>query len=95
MEAIEAELAAIKNGNITDEELESAKSFIVGAMYSVEDSLPARESVTLNFILQGLNIKPSEFGGLCDLVTKEEIVACARKVQLDTVFFLAGKGEGK
>ncbi|MBQ4427187.1 MAG: insulinase family protein [Oscillospiraceae bacterium] len=95
MEAIEAELRAMQNGEITDEELESAKSFIVGAMYSVEDSLPARESVTLNFLLQGLDIKPSEFGGLCDLVTKEEVVACARRVQLDTVFFLAGKGEGK
>lgn len=95
MNAIASQLRAMQEGDITDEELENAKSFVVGAMYSVEDSLPARESVTLNFLLQGLDIKPSEFGGLCDLVTKEEVVRCAQSVQLDTVFFLAGKGSAK
>lgn len=95
MEAVAAQIKAMQDGFITDEELENAKRLIVSAMYSAEDTLAGRESLALTFRLQSLDIKPSEYGGLCDLVTKEEVVKCAREIHPDTVFFLAGKGQAK
>ena len=85
-----AQLEAVKRGDFSDEELEAAKKAMASELRSSTDSPGALEEFYLSQTLLGLDYGPADLAALCELVTREDITALARGIELDTVYFLRG-----
>ncbi len=88
--AVTEQINLLKNGVISEEELENAKLAIKNAYIASMDSLAAMQSYYLSMVLSGENYSPREAAALVDGVTKDQVVAFAKQIQLDTVFSLIG-----
>ena len=88
-----AQLEAVKNGEIEPWEIEGAKSCLISALRSREDSAARLEEYHLGQVATGLFESPEVLMRDLAEVSVERIAAAAREMQLDTVFFLAGKDE--
>ena len=93
--AILEQLDAVAKGEFTGEELESARLSYVNSLHSVPDSLSGLESWYLTQILLDRSDTPEEAAAAMAGITREEVIAAAKKVTLDTVYFLASKGGEK
>ena len=85
-----AQLEAVKNGEITDEELEWARRGVASDLRAMLDSPGELEGFWLAQALDGLDYGPAELAGLVEEVTKEQITACAKSVVCDMIYFLRG-----
>ena len=85
-----AQLEAVKAGEISDWEFTSAKRALVNSIRSALDAQGGLEALYFDFALLGVRFTPEEFAGLCDGVTMDEVVAIAREVRLDSVYYLRG-----
>ncbi len=88
-----SQLDEMKNGNITDDELNAAKSGIASALRSGMDSQGELEGFFLSQTLAGLDYGPMELAQLVEEVTKNSVVSIAKSVECDLVYFLKGSGE--
>ncbi|MBQ8404682.1 MAG: insulinase family protein [Clostridia bacterium] len=88
------QLDEIRNGNISETEISSAKKRLRNAMLSVSDSPEALHSWYANNRIFGITDTPEEIIAKTEAVTKEQLVAAAQKIALDTEYFLCGT-EGK
>ena len=88
--AVSEQLRLLKNGCITDDELNEAKLAIRNAYISSLDSLGALQSFYLNGIIRGLPVSPQEAAEISGQITKDEITELAKQIQPDTVFSLIG-----
>ncbi len=84
------QLAAIQNGEITDEEFLAAKKSLKNGYMSVEDSPTAIENFYMIRNDFGFSISPEEYLENIDKVTPESVIRLAKNVELDTVYFLEG-----
>ena len=84
------QLDNIRNGNITEEELVLAKKSLKNAYNELEDNPTSLEGWYLTRRLAGLDDTPENVIGGIIGVTKEEVVEAAKKIKLDTVYFLEG-----
>ena len=89
--AILEQLSAVAAGDFTDEELESARRAYVNSLRSVPDSLSSLEGWYLAQTLRGSRLTPEEEAQDIAQVSREQVIAAAGAVTLDTVFFLASK----
>jgi len=85
-----AQLEAVKNGEISDDELLSAKRNVASDLRSLMDSQGELEGFYLSQALDGLDYGPMELAELVEDVTKEDIVQIARGIECDLVYFLRG-----
>lgn len=88
-----SQLDEMKNGNITDDELNAAKSGIASVLRSGMDSQGELEGFFLSQTLAGLDYGPMELAQLVEEVTKDSVVSVAKSVECDLVYFLKGSGE--
>ena len=88
------QLDAVKNGDMTDEELEHAKRFVASGLRTVSDSPGALENFYLSQTLGGWEWTPEELAALCEDVTKEQVVSVAQSCCCDAVYFLRGLPDG-
>lgn len=88
-----AQLDAIKNGDLTQSELNSAKSYISTLLRADVDSAAALEDFWLSQNVEGLSYGPEELAALCEDVTKDEVVELAQGIECDAVYFLRGLSE--
>lgn len=88
--AIMEQLNTFMRGNITDDELQSAKLAVKNAYISSLDSLAAMQSFYLSGIIRSMPLSPLQAAALVDEVTKNEIIEMASQIKLDTVFSLIG-----
>lgn len=93
LDEILRQLDAMRRGEITDEELSSAKTALVSDLRAVSDSAGLLESFWLSQNLQGLEYGPDELAALVEDVTAEEVAAIARSVECDMVYFITGPEE--
>jgi len=89
--AILEQLSAVAAGGFTDEELESARLSYVNSLRSVPDTLSGMESWYLAQILRDTRYAPEEEVEAISRVSREDVIAAAKKVTLDTVYFLASQ----
>lgn len=87
-----AQLEAVKNGDISDGELASAKKTVINALKTSMDSLSALESLYLDNCIADIQFSPEIMAGLVDAVTKEDVVKIASGIKADSVYFLTGNG---
>ncbi|MBQ7829502.1 MAG: insulinase family protein [Clostridia bacterium] len=90
---IEKQLLAMQSGEITDEEIKTAKRTVISGARQIYDSPSALEAFGFRRILAGLSETSEELMEKIQKVSKEEIVRVAQRVRLDTVYFLYGDGE--
>lgn len=92
-DAILEQLEQVKNRNITDEELDSAKKSIKNAYMNLFDNPSGMEYWSLNRKLSDNYDTPDSEAKKIDSTTKEQLASIAKGITLDTVYFL--KGEDK
>lgn len=85
-----AQLEAIKNGDITEEELENAKKGIRNAFLNIEDRPERIHSHYLGGEIFNTVESPAEAIEKVESVTVEQIVKIAKNIKLDTEYFLCG-----
>lgn len=86
-----AQLEACRKGELEDWELVGAVRSIVSALQTTLDSQGRLEDYWLGQTAAGLTEGPEELAARVEKVTKEEVVAVANRVELDTIYFLKGK----
>ena len=86
-----AQLDEVRKGNISDMEMDSAKKRLRNSMLSVGDSAEAIHSWYLNNNIFGLSETPEDVIKGVEAVTKEQVAEIAKKVMLDTEYFLCGE----
>lgn len=90
-----AQLDEIKNGNITDEEIESSLLVLNNAVLQIGDTPSSYISWFFECFCDGRILTPQEhYQEFCS-VTKERITEAARSLQLDTVYLMLNKEEAE
>lgn len=85
------QLDEIRNGNISEHEFTSSISAIVNTLNSYYDDQRAMAMYYVSEKIKGTNIPLETYIEKIRKVTPEEVSAAAKKLQLDTVYFLKGK----
>jgi len=84
------QLAACQKGDISDNELTSAKQALLAQLQSTHDSPGAIEGYYATAALSGLGWTPAEYMEKVLSVTAEDVARVASLLQLHTVYFLKG-----
>lgn len=92
---IMAQLSAVQNGELEDWELEGARSTLLNAYTSMNDSQGKLENFYLGQAATGQHETPEELAEQVREVTPERIFRAMQTVKLDTVYFLQGKEEAE
>lgn len=87
-----AQLQAIATGDITDDEFMWAKKALVTDLYLTQDAQDQLEDFYLSQTLLGKEEDLEEEIEKVWAVTKEEIIAIGKGMELDAVYFLKGNG---
>lgn len=86
-----AQLEAVRRGEIEPWELEGSRRTLIGLCLSTLDDQGRQEDYWLGQAAAGLEEDPEGFAARLEQVTREQVAASARKLELDTVYFLKGK----
>lgn len=89
-EAILNEIKAMQNGDITDEEIEATKMSMANSFNTACDTVSGIDSYYLSQMLDDCVMTPQQAVDKVYAVTKEDVIRCANKLTLDTVFTLTG-----
>ncbi len=86
--AILNEIDEMKKGNISEFEINSAKLAIVNSFRSIVDTVTGITSWYSTQLMDASVDTPEQAAAKINAVTKDEIIAAANKLQLDTVYVL-------
>ncbi len=92
-EEIIRQLENLQKGDFEDRLIDETKLFLKTAFRATGDSLGAMESWYLTQALCGSSDSPEDTMKACQTITKEQIVAAASKLKLDTIYRLLPKQE--
>jgi len=87
------QLESIQNGEITDEEIENTKKLLANACTSVSDDMIRIMHFYIARLCTGRFTSPDDEKAAYASITREDIINAARKVKLNTVYFMAPKEE--
>ncbi len=87
------QLDACKNGKISEEELESTRSYLISALKTGEDSPYQLDDFQLGQLVGGFSYTTEELVRQLEQISVPEIQAAAQSIVLDTVYFLKGAAE--
>jgi predicted Zn-dependent peptidase len=86
-----AQLDAIRRGEMEEWELEGGRRTLIGSCLSALDDQSRQEEYWLAQAVAGLEETPEELAARLETVTPEQVSEAAKKLQLDTIYFLKGK----
>jgi predicted Zn-dependent peptidase len=89
--AIFDQLDAMKKGDITEEEFLSAKRSLRNVFMQVYDSPRVMEKWALNRTFSNSSLTPMEECARIECATVNDVVEFAKRITLDTVYFLKGE----
>ena len=95
LKEIDAQLSALKRGEITDDELTAARAALVTMINSTLDSGYQTEDYYLTKTLGRDKSSPAELLKALERVTMDEITEAANTIKYDTIYFLKGTAEGE
>ncbi|MCL2772934.1 MAG: insulinase family protein [Oscillospiraceae bacterium] len=84
------QLEEVKNGNFTDKEIEDARLSVINSYKGVFDNAGSIQHWYMARLLCGKIKTPEEMIGEIKKVTREDIINAAKKITLDTIYFLKG-----
>ena len=88
---IMTQLDNIRAGKIEDWELEGARRTVVSSHLAALDDQARQEEFWLGQAAAGLDDTPEELAARFEAVTREQVMAAAQRLELDTIYFLKGK----
>lgn len=88
---IMVQLEACRKGEITEEELESTRSFLISSLKTGEDSPYNMDDFQLGQVIGGYDYTTQSLADALTTVTVPQIQEAANKLKLDTVYFLRGE----
>ena len=91
-DAILQQLEDIRNGNFTEDEFDSSIKGLTNLIYGVGDTPEGLDRWYSGQMLDSEIMTPEEYAKLISAVTREQVIAAAQNVTLDTVYMLAGTG---
>jgi len=94
LDEIEVQLNAMKNGDITEDELVSARAALRTSFNAMLDSAYQTEDYYLTKCLNGKASSPLELLELIEKVEMPEIIEAANHIKYDTIYFLRGTAGG-
>ena len=80
-----------RTGAFEDWELEGARRAVVSALRATMDAQGRLEDYWMGQAVAGLEESPQDLVDRVEAVTREQVVAVAKKMELDTIYFLKGK----
>ena len=83
-----AQLEAVRAGDFTAEELETAKAGVISDLRATPDSQSALESFYLTQAVTGADFSPADLAELVSEVTAERVTAVAKTVECDQIYLL-------
>lgn len=89
-EEIARQLDAIRGGELTPEELNSAKEAILSGLRGTHDSPGAIEGYYATAALSGMTLTPRAYMDAVRAVTAEDVARAAQALHLHTTYFLKG-----
>ncbi|MBY0120628.1 EF-P 5-aminopentanol modification-associated protein YfmF [Bacillus sp. S/N-304-OC-R1] len=90
---IKAQIEAMKNGDFSEEEVSQTKAVIKNQLLETIDTSRGIVEVLYHNVVSQKDVTLQDWMDKMDLATKEDIVAVANKISLDTIYFLTGKEE--
>jgi predicted Zn-dependent peptidase len=87
---IRDQLEAMKKGDFTDQELVQTKAVIRNQILETIDTSRGLTEILYHNVVAGKEIKLEQWITDMEKTTKEEIIAVANKIKLDTIYFLTG-----
>jgi predicted Zn-dependent peptidase len=90
---IKEQLESMKQGQLSDLEINQTKAMISNHLREMQDSAYEMLSYDFNSVLTGKERTAGELLKQVQDVTAEDIVAVAKRVQLDTIYFLRDRKE--
>ena len=90
---IARQLDAVRAGDISDEELTSAKEALLSSLRGTHDSPGAIEGYYSTGALSGMGMTPEAYMEKVNAVTVEQVAEAARTLKLHTTYFLKGVAE--
>lgn len=91
---IMVQLEKMKNGEITDAELDAAKKYLANGINSMKDSMRTMEDYYLSQVIMGTDQSPDELLQRLSGVDVTAIKNVMSRLRLDTVYFLKGNAKG-
>lgn len=90
---ITCQIEDMKNGNISDEELEAAKRHSISKIKLIKDSKDeiAMYTIANNVFFEGEDISIEDIEEKIKNVSKEQVIEVANKAYIDTIYLLGGK----
>jgi predicted Zn-dependent peptidase len=85
---IKEQMDAMKNGAFTDEEMQQTKAVIRNQLLETLDTPRGLVEVLYHNVVSERKRPIDEWLAAIDAVTRDEVIAVARKVELDTIYFL-------
>lgn len=89
--AVLGELQKLKDGDFDSSIIDASKLALIGALHGVYDSQAVLDRWYSDRLFDKRTLSPDEMADLIATVTKEDIVAAANGVRLDTVYCLRGE----
>ncbi|MGG1574371.1 EF-P 5-aminopentanol modification-associated protein YfmF [Fictibacillus sp. NRS-1165] len=90
---INEQLKEIQNGNITDAELDQTKAMIRNQILETVDDSTGLVEVLYHEVVSRHKRSIEEWLEGIENVTKEQVVGVSKKIELDTIYFLKGRGD--
>lgn len=91
---IRDQMEAMKKGDFTDQELVQTKAVIRNQILETIDTSRGLTEILYHNVVANHDIKLNQWIDEIEKTTKEEIVAVANKIDLDTIYFLTGQEAG-
>ena len=91
---IGTQLDAMKRGDFSDEEIETARRTLISGIRQINDSPASVEAFMFRRLLSGVSETSEEACETITSVTRRNVIEAAQKVVLDTVYFLKGNDDG-
>ena len=91
VEIIKQQIEDMKNGDFTEEEIENVKKGIISSIVSMDDE---QDTLIIYFLGQELSnseVTIDDYIKKIQNVTNDQIQNIAKKVKLNTIYFLKGK----
>ncbi|MFC3882329.1 EF-P 5-aminopentanol modification-associated protein YfmF [Bacillus songklensis] len=89
---INEQMEAMKKGDFTEQELEQTKAVIHNQILETIDTARGLVEVLYHNELASTTISIEDYLQGIKAVTKEEVIAAAKKIEQDTIYFLRGMG---
>jgi predicted Zn-dependent peptidase len=83
----------MKKGNFSDDEIKQTKAVINNQLLETIDTARGLTEILYHNVVSKQNIKFEQWIEGTEKVTKEQIVETAKKIEMDTIYFLTGAEE--